>query len=56
MTEFEKATVEVKQIAVAEFKKELINRITTVYEHEYSTASGDFDEFYRTVLKLVKEG
>ena len=56
MTEFEKATVEVKQIAVAEFKKELIDRITAVYEHDYPTASGEIDEFYRMILKLVKDG
>lgn len=54
MTEFEKATAEVKQMAVDKFKKELINRITTVYEHEYPTASGEFDEFYRDVINIIK--
>lgn len=42
MTEFEKATAEVKQLAVDKFKNELLDRITTVYEHEYPTASGEF--------------
>lgn len=54
MTEFEKATIEVKQMAVDKFKKELIDRITTVYEHEYPTASGEFDEFYRDVINIIK--
>ena len=56
MTEFEKATVEVKQIAVAEYKSKLIKEIIWVYKHEYPTASGEIDKFYRTILKLVKEG
>lgn len=54
MTEFAKATKEVKQIAVDEFRKELIDRITTVYKHEYPTASGDFDEFYHDVINIIK--
>lgn len=54
MTEFEKATQEVKQMAVVEFKKELIKQIRAVYEHEYPTASGDFDEFYHDVLNLIR--
>ncbi len=54
MTEFEKATIEVKQMAVDEFKKELIKQIIAVYEHEYPTASGEFDEFYRDVINIIK--
>lgn len=54
MTEFEKATIEIKQIAVDKFKKELIDKITTVYEHEYPTASGEFDEFYRDVINIIR--
>ena len=54
MTEFEKATVAVKQMAVDEFKKTLIEQIIAVYEHEYPTASGDFDEFYRAVINIIK--
>lgn len=56
MTEFEKATIEVKQIAIAEFKKKLIDSITAVYEHEYeySTVSGECDEFYQDVLNIIK--
>lgn len=54
MTEFAKATAEVKQLAVDEFKKELINIITTVYEHEYPTASGEFDKFYRDIINIIR--
>ena len=56
MTEFEKATIEVKQTAVDKFKKELIDRITTVYEHEYeySTVSGECDEFYQDIINIIK--
>lgn len=54
MTEFAKATKDVKQIAVEAFRKELIDRITIVYEHEYPTASGEFDEFYRDVINIIK--
>lgn len=56
MTEFAKATKEVKQIAVDEFREELIDRITAVYEHEYeySTVSGECDEFYQDVLNIIK--
>ena len=54
MTEFEKATIEVKQMAVDAFKKKLIESIRDVYEHEYPTASGDFDEFYRDVINIIK--
>ena len=48
MTEFEKAIIEVK--------KELIDRITTVYEHEYeySTVSGECDEFYQDVINIIR--
>ena len=54
MTEFAKATAEVKQMAVDEFKKKLIEQIRDVYEYEYPTASGDFDEFYRDVINIIK--
>lgn len=54
MTEFEKATIEVKQIAVDEFKKKLIEQIIAVYEHEYPTASGDFDAFYHDVINIIR--
>ena len=53
MTEFEKATIEVKQMAVDAFKKKLIESIRDVYEHEYPTASGEFDEFYHEVLNII---
>ena len=49
-------TAKVKQLAVAEYKAKLLKEIIWMYEHEYPTASGEFDEFYRAVLKLVKEG
>ena len=35
-------------------KKKLINEITDVYEYEYPTASGDFDEFFKTVLNIIR--
>lgn len=54
MTEFEKATIEVKQMAVAKFKRELIEAIRATYEHEYSTASGEYDEFYKDVINIIK--
>lgn len=54
MTEFEKATTQVKQMAVDEFKKKLIEQIIDVYEHAYPTASGDFDEFYHAVINIIK--
>lgn len=61
MTEFEKATIEVKQIAVDEFRKELIDRITTVYEHEYEylPMSGECntfycDAFYQDIINIIK--
>lgn len=53
MTEFQKATIEVKQMAIDEFKKKLIEQIIAVYEHEYPTASGDFDEFYTDVINII---
>ena len=54
MTEFEKATIEVKQMAVNQFKKKLIESIRDVYEHEYPTASDEFDEFYKDVINIIK--
>ena len=54
MTEFAKATAEVKQMAVDEFKKTVLEQIIAVYEHEYPTASGEFDEFYRDVINIIK--
>lgn len=41
-------------MAVDQFKKELIDRVTAVYEHEYPTASGEFDEFYQDVINIIK--
>lgn len=35
-------------------KEKLINEITDVYEYEYPTASGDFDEFFKTVLNIIR--
>lgn len=55
MTEFEKATEEVKKIAVDEYRKKVLKEISDIYEYEYPTASGEFDEFYRTVLKIIRE-
>ena len=55
MTEFEKATEDVKKIAVAGFRKKVLKEISDVYEYEYPTASGVFDEVYRTVLKIIRE-
>ena len=54
MTEFEKATVAVKRMAIYEFKKKLIEQVIAVYEQEYSTASGEFDEFYHAVINIIK--
>lgn len=55
MTEFEKAAEKTKQDAIDAFKKQLIAEIMRIYEYEYPTASGEFDEFYRTVLKIISE-
>ena len=55
MTEFEKATEEVKKIAVAKYRKKVLKEIIDIYEYESSAASGEFDEFYRTVLKIIEE-
>lgn len=54
MTEFEKATQAVKQVAVDEFKKKLVSELISTYEHEYPTASGELDEFYHDVLNLIR--
>ena len=55
MTEFEKATEDVKKIAVDNYRKKVLKEISDVYENEYPTASGEFDEFYRAVLKIISE-
>lgn len=54
MTEFEKAATAMKKEAIDEFKKKLIGEILMTYEHEYPTASGELDEFYRDVLNLIR--
>lgn len=54
MTEFEKASAAMKRDVVDEFKKKLIRDISMIYEHEYPTASDEFDEFYHDVLNLIR--
>ena len=41
--------------AVHDYKSKIIAEIMRIYEYEYPTASGEFDEFYRTVLKIIRE-
>ena len=40
--------------AIDKFRNAVITEIIDTYEYNYPTASGDFDEFYKMVINIVR--
>lgn len=55
MTEFEKASAEMKRAAVNEFKKEITDQIKLIFADEFPEPSGATERLYETVLEIIEK-